>query len=70
MYDITRSTRSRAESELGYSGLIGTALAADVRPPVRGDSGTTRFRGETHRSDALTAECTCPTACIRDHENE
>ncbi len=58
----------RTASELGHSGLIGSALAG-TRPSPAPRAATPRTP-EVRPSDAVIAECTCPEACIRDHEHE
>ena len=73
MHDVPTASRSRRarhhEAELGRSGLLGSPVATDTRPPSRQQERPPR-PAPARPSDAVVAECTCPVECIRDHEHE
>ncbi len=74
MYDVPTASRHRRRprpgAELVRSGLLGTAFATDTPSSTDRRERPPRWSRETRPSDAVTAECTCPVECIRDHEHE
>ncbi len=74
MYDVPTASRHRRRpdpgTELARSGLLGTRPTTTARSFADLPERPSRWSREARPSDAVTAECTCPIECIRDHEHE
>ncbi len=72
MHDVPLAGQRRrfppTRPDVPRSGLVGGALATEAR--IERASGSRRTSRSGRPSDAVTAECVCPEACIRDHEHE